>query len=204
MKIPKHIGIIPDGNRRWAVAHGMSKEKGYHYGLTPGLKVLQDAREYGVEEISFYGFTMDNCKRPKEQVKAFSQACIEAVRMIAKESVSLLVIGDTKSKCFPKELLGYTDRTDINGGGIKVNFLVNYSWKWDIMDNWNTGMHSAQIPRMDMILRWGGRRRLSGFLPIQSVYADIYVIDEMWPEYSSVQFDDAMRWYQKQDATLGG
>ena len=204
MRIPKHIGIIPDGNRRWAKSQGMGKEKGYQYGLAPGLKVVQDARKYGVEEITFYGFTMDNCKRPQEQVKAFTEACVEAVRIISCESVSLLVLGDTESKCFPRELLKYTERTDINGGGIKVNILINYSWKWDVINDLNKKIRSEQISRIDMIIRWGGRRRLSGFLPVQSVYADIFVIDDMWPEYLSSHFDEAIKWNQCQDVTLGG
>ena len=70
-RIPKHIGIIPDGNRRWARQNGLRKEEGYAYGLEPGLKLLRAARNYGIQELTYYGFTVDNCKRPKEQVSAF-------------------------------------------------------------------------------------------------------------------------------------
>ena len=59
---PVHVGIIPDGNRRWAVAHGLSKADGYHYGLEPGLRLLQQAKVYGIQELTYYGFTVDNCK----------------------------------------------------------------------------------------------------------------------------------------------
>ena len=79
---PKHIGIIPDGNRRWALAKGMGKQEGYAYGLDPGIRLLRLAKAQGIEEISYYGFTMDNCKRPKEQVRAFREACVEAVDML--------------------------------------------------------------------------------------------------------------------------
>lgn len=203
MRIPKHIGIIPDGNRRWAVSNGLKKSGGYEYGLSPGVRLLNIARKYGVEELTFYGFAMDNCKRPKEQVLSFTNACVEAVKLIEGEDVSILVIGDTSSSCFPKELLPYTSRTNFNKGVIKVNFLVNYSWKWDIFSN-NGTIHSADVSRIDLIIRWGGRCRLSGFLPIQSVYSDIYVIEDMWPEYEDEQFDKVIEWYQKQDVTLGG
>lgn len=204
LRIPKHIGIIPDGNRRWAANKGMKKSKGYEFGLGPGLDVLKAARKYGVEEITFYGFTKDNCKRPKQQVDSFTKACIDAIKLIADEDVSLLVIGDTSSPCFPKELLAYTTRTNINSGGIKVNFLVNYSWKWDLFGKKNGSIYSSDISRIDMIIRWGGRMRLSGFLPVQSVYSDMYVIEDMWPEYDDEHFDMAIKWYQKQDVTLGG
>ena len=75
-RIPKHIGIIPDGNRRWAKENGLQKEEGYAYGLQPGLQLLRLAQKYGIPEITYYGFTVDNCKRPKEQVRAFPRpAC---------------------------------------------------------------------------------------------------------------------------------
>ncbi|HCT65763.1 MAG TPA: dihydroorotate dehydrogenase [Lachnospiraceae bacterium] len=199
MRIPKHIGIIPDGNRRWAKENGMKKEEGYDYGLMPGLRLLREARKYGIEEITYYGFTVDNCKRPKEQLIAFSKACVDAVKMIENEDVSLLVIGNTKSSAFPTELLPYTHRVD-NNEKIKVNFLVNYGWKWDL----ENGLCSKEISRIDMIIRWGGMCRLSGFLPVQSVYSDIYIIRELWPDFQEEQLKGALEWYQKQDVTLGG
>ena len=213
MRIPKHIGIIPDGNRRWAQSNGLNKEDGYFNGLNPGLEVLRMAKELGVDEITYYGFTTDNCKRPKVQVDAFVKACVDAVNLIAKEDVSLLVLGNYESKFFPDELRKYTTRTDIGNGGIKVNFLVNYGWEWDVSSvdtdtisrrNILDTIKSNDISRIDLIIRWGGRRRLSGFLPIQSVYSDFFVIDDMWPDFKPSQFYNAISWYDKQDITLGG
>ena len=88
MRIPEHIGIIPDGNRRWARQAGLAKEAGYAYGLAPGLELLRLARDAGVREITYYGFTTDNCGRPSEQVRAFSAACVQAVEQIASEPAS--------------------------------------------------------------------------------------------------------------------
>lgn len=203
IRIPKHIGIIPDGNRRWAKEKGLKKQEGYEYGLNPGLRLLQLAKKYGVQELTYYGFTVDNCKRPVEQVKAFSKACVQAVKMIEKEEVSLLVVGNTNSSCFPKELLPYTKKREYSGENhnkIKVNFLVNYGWEWDLRHDWA----SKEISRVDMIIRWGGMCRLSGFLPIQSVYSDFYIIKELWPDFKELQLEEALKWYQKQDITLGG
>ena len=132
MRIPDHIGVIPDGNRRWAVDRGLAKEMGYREGLEPGLKLLRLCKKIGVKELTYYGFTADNTKRPSIQTKAFIQACIDAIELIANEDVSLLVIGNTESKVFPKALLPYTRRTNVGKGGIKVNFLVNYGWEWDL------------------------------------------------------------------------
>lgn len=206
LRIPKHIAIIPDGNRRWAQHHQMKKKDGYQKGLFPGVQVLRKAKEYGVKEITYYGFTTDNCKRPKEQKEAFQKACVDALQMIKEEgNVSLLVVGNNKSDNFPKELQNYTTRKDIGKPEIKVNFLVNYGWDWDLAGIENgEGYHSKEISRIDLIIRWGNMRRFSGMLPIQSVYADFYVVKNLWPDYQDKDFDDAISWYDKQDITLGG
>ncbi len=197
-RIPKHIGIIPDGNRRWAVLNGLKKDAGYEYGLSAGLKLLREAKKKGVEELTYYGFTTDNCKRPKEQVQAFSKACSKAVELIEKEGVSVYVLGNTRSLCFPKDLLPYTEKK--SGVGMKVNLLVNYGWEWDMRNGWP----SREIPRIDMVVRGGGMCRLSGFLPVQTVYSDFYIIKDLWPDFKEIQFTDALDWYRKQDVTLGG
>lgn len=213
MRIPNHIGVIPDGNRRWALNKGLKKEDGYDYGLKPGLELLRLAKKAGIKEITYYGFTMDNCKRPAVQQDAFKKACVDAIHMISSEGSLLLVVGNSQSPSFPKELLPYTKRTEINGGGIKVNFLVNYGWEWDIehiltapdtAHSIPSKLHSSDISRMDLIIRWGNMRRLSGFLPIQSVYSDFYVVEDMWPDFQPSHFEKALEWYDKQDITLGG
>lgn len=200
-RTPTHIGVIPDGNRRWATLNGMKKQDGYAYGLEAGLKLLRSAKAHGIKELTYYGFTVDNCKRPKEQVTAFSKACSEAVKIMERENVAISVIGNSKSPLFPAELLPYTHvRQEIEKNIMRVNLLVNYGWEWDMKNNWA----SRDVPRIDMVIRWGGMCRLSGFLPIQTVYSDFYIVKELWPDYNEKQFDNALDWYQRQDVTLGG
>lgn len=67
-----------------------------------------------------------------------------------------------------------------------------------------TGLKTAEVSRIDLIIRWGGRRRLSGFPPVQSVYADMYVVDELWPDFRTAHVEEALAWYSRQDVTLGG
>ena len=92
---------------------------------------------------------------------------------------------------------------------------MNYGWNWDLnygikqsdfdpKQDFTKNIASSDISRMDLIIRWGGRRRLSGFLPIQSIYSDFYVAEEMWPDYNLNQVHAALQWYQDQDITLGG
>jgi undecaprenyl diphosphate synthase len=212
-RLPKHVGIIPDGNRRWAIQKGFQKQDGYSHGIDPGFLLYETCLELGIPEVTFYGFTVDNTKRPAEQKKAFQKACVDAVNILANRDASLLVIGNAESPQFPKELLPFTTRQHFGRGLIKVNFLVNYGWKWDLNHGLKQGtangkLHesiaSYDISRIDLIVRWGGRRRLSGFLPVQSIYADFYVVDDLWPDFKPEHFHEALDWYQGQDITLGG
>ena len=110
-------------------------------------------------------------------------------------------MGDETSAQFPAELLPYRKRSD---GGIKVNLLVNYGWEWDLAAMKTGHSHSVDISRIDLIVRWGGACRLSGFLPIQSVYADMFVVNELWPDFEPEQFLRSLDWFNRQDRTLGG
>ena len=145
MRIPSHIGIIPDGNRRWAVDNGLTKDKGYSLGISPGLLLFKMCEKYGIKEITYYGFTTDNTKRPTNQKEAFIDACIKSVRILSKENAELLVLGNTTSPSFPKELLPFTTRRVFGKGGVKVNFLVNYGWEWDLNMLKNSDINKKNI-----------------------------------------------------------
>jgi undecaprenyl diphosphate synthase len=217
-RIPKHVAFIPDGNRRWAQNRGLGKEAGYAYGLEPGFQLYNICLALQIEELTVYGFTSDNTKRPPEQTAAFRQACVDAVVGLSKLDASLLVVGNDDSPLFPPELKPYRTRQVLGKGSLKVNFLVNYDWHWDLSKaaakmNGATGgnrksfaecIGSSEVSRIDIVVRWGGRRRLSGLLPVQAVYADFYVIDDLWPDFKPDHFFEALRWYESQDISLGG
>lgn len=200
-RLPRHIGFIPDGNRRWALERGLAKEDGYASGIAPGLALVEACQRLEIEEISIYGFTQDNTRRPAVQKERFSQACVEFALEIARRDTALLVIGDVTSAQFPLALRPFTVR---QGNGMKVNLLVNYGWKWDLNGLKGGRLHSHKVSRIDLIVRWGGGRRLSGFLPAQSVYADIFVVDAYWPDYKPAHMEEALTWFAGQDQTLGG
>ena len=200
-RVPRHVGFIPDGNRRWAASRGLPKEKGYAHGVHPGFLLFEACKGFGIAEASIYCFTQDNTKRPTRQKNAFSAATVQFALELARRGAALLVVGDETSAQFPQELTRFRER---EGGGMKVNLLVNYGWEWDLAGLKNGGLRSAAVSRLDLLVRWGGGRRLSGFLPVQSVYADFYVRDKLWPEYEPGHFQSALDWFKDQDQTLGG
>ena len=213
-RIPTHIGIIPDGNRRWALKENLQKHDGYHHGVKPGFILYEQLIQYGIKEATFYGFTKDNTNRPAVQTRAYVKACIDAVKILENRDANLLVIGNTESKVFPDALKKYANKRVMFGKGlININFLVNYDWNLDLSTAQNTpkssnifaqNIASKDISRMDLIIRWGGRTRLSGFLPVQSVYSDFYVLEKYWPDFEKTDLLEALNWYQNCDVTLGG
>ncbi|MGQ0654751.1 MAG: undecaprenyl diphosphate synthase family protein [Betaproteobacteria bacterium] len=202
-RVPRHVGFIPDGNRRWAQARGAAKRTGYFAGVAPGLRLLDLCRELGIREVSIYGFTRENVLRPADQVADFRKACVDFSQRAIGAGAALRVFGDTASPVFPPELAGAARAR--SAGEPRVNLLVNYGWKWDLAALGRSGaLATEEVPRVELVVRWGGRRRLSGFLPIQCAYADIYVLDTLWPDMTAQEFIDAVHWYQRQDVTLGG
>jgi undecaprenyl diphosphate synthase len=199
--LPRHVGFIPDGNRRWAANRGLPKEEGYQFGIEPGLALFELCKSRGIPEVSVYGFTQDNTKRASPQIQAFRSACVDFALEIARRGAALLVVGNDKSPQFPDELQAFRTR---QGEGINVNFLANYGWEWDLAGLKEGQVRSHDVSRLDLIVRWGGGRRLSGFLPVQSVYADFYVVDDYWPDFRPEHLDEALAWFKEQDQTLGG
>ncbi|HSL24562.1 MAG TPA: undecaprenyl diphosphate synthase family protein [Vicinamibacterales bacterium] len=214
-RIPRHIGFIPDGNRRWAVARGLQKRAGYAAGIEPGLRLIDMCRELGVEEVSAYGFTKENVRRPSDQVACFREACAEFALAALDAGVALLAVGDTRSELFPDALRPFSQTR--SPGDIRFNLLVNYGWEWDLAQAcaaprgpgrgrpaFLNVLGSRGVSRVDLVVRWGGRRRLSGFLPIQCAYADFCTIDTLWPDMRLEEAREALAWYCGQDVTMGG
>lgn len=213
-RVPRHVGFIPDGNRRWALARGLQKGAGYLAGIEPGLRLLEICRGLGIQEVTAYGFTKENVRRPTAEVEAFRSACAEFGLRAVEHGAALLALGDATSRVFPEALRPFSH--DRSPGTIRFNLLVNYGWRWDL-EAGRRGSESAadgrdathalgshQVSRIDLVVRWGGRSRLSGFLPIQCAYADLFIVDALWPDMRPDEFNEALRWYRTQEITLGG
>lgn len=214
-RLPRHIGLIPDGNRRWARARGLPSAAGYAAGVGPGLRLLECAEAAGIEDVTAYGYTKENVCRPRDQVRAFERACIDLAELAMARGTALLVVGDVGSRRFPDVLRPWAYQR--SPGRLRFNLVVNYNWQWDLAHALRTAsrgpyitskpgsiLGSSVIPRIDLVVRWGGRHRLSGFLPIQCAYADFYAVDALWPDMQPTSFQDALRWYARQEITLGG
>lgn len=211
MRVPRHVGFIPDGNRRWAEARGLGRHEGYAAGVAPGLALIDECRALGIEEVSIYGFTIENTHRSRAQVDAFRRACVEFAERVLDTGAALLVIGDDRPRTFPVELRPLTLRR--SAGDLRVNLLVNYGWQWDLTTAQGVrgtraeplaGLRSHGASRIELVVRWGGRQRLSGFLPVQCAYADLHVIDTLWPDMQLAEFRGALHWFAQQEVTLGG
>lgn len=101
-RLPRHIGFIPDGNRRWAEQRGLARGEGYAAGIEPGLLLLEECARLSIAELSIYGFTQENTRRPREQTQAFRAACVEFARRAAERGVALRILGDATSPVFPQ------------------------------------------------------------------------------------------------------
>lgn len=193
----------------------MNKEEGYAAGLAPAWTLYREGMRLGIAEVSVYGFTQDNTRRPRIQVEAFQQACVRFAREMVEAGVPLQAIGDSRSDLFPAELRQLCRAPDPRPGWPKINLLVNYGWRWDLetgmraaaegrASSWLEGLGSRDVSRVDLVVRWGDRRRLSGMLPIQTTYADFHVVGALWPDFELRHVHEALTWYQDQDVTLGG
>lgn len=194
---------------------GLAPGEGYFAGLERGFVMLDECKDIGIEEVSVYGFTHENTHRPSEQKGAFTAAVVGFAEEAIHRGAAVQVIGNDRSPAFPEELRPFV--AERQGAGLKVNLLVNYGWEWDLRQAILRGgsldakgvalmdlLGSRAASRIDLVIRWGGCQRLSGFLPVQTVYADAYFTPELWPDYEVAQFHAALEWYARQDVTLGG
>jgi undecaprenyl diphosphate synthase len=167
LRVPTHVGVIPDGNRRWAQARGLPKSAGYDQGIEPAKRFYEVVWDLGIREVSSYVFTKENMHRPKEQIAAFKAAFVSFLDWVRAQDVSVLLVGDTRSPSFPAGLEHLAVPEEDRDAKRRLNLLVNYSWKWDVaeaarQDGAAAGgdplgrIGSRHVSRIDLVVRWGG------------------------------------------------
>lgn len=226
MNIPNHVGIIVDGNGRWATKQGKIRSEGHLAGSKNLDKLCKYIFDKGIKVLSLYVFSTENFKRSKEEVNYLMNLFIEKFKhdfkTLNKKGIKIIFSG--RREPLKKEILDIIDditfKTKNNTNGI-LNFCLNYGSHAEIvdackkimLDNINIEYINEEIfkkylyndlPDLDLLIRTGGEIRLSNFMLWQAAYAELYFTDTLFPDFDSKEFDLAIESYNKRDRRFGG
>lgn len=229
-KVPMHVGIILDGNRRLAKKLMLKPHKGHEWGAKKVEKLFDWCKELGIKELTLYSFSVENFNRPKQEFdylmeifkKEFTR--LKDDKRLVEDKVKINFIGRTWM--FPKELqkiMGeLVDNTKTNDGYI-VNFAMAYGGRAEVIDavkkiasqvkkgeidvdNINEESFSRNLymeDEPDLIIRTGGEKRTSNFLIWQSVYAEFIFLEKMWPEFEKEDLIESIEEYGRRNRRFG-
>lgn len=224
--IPKHIGIILDGNRRWAKKRNLPTFEGHRRGFLNVKKIASYAYQQGVEILTLYAFSTENWQRNKSEVaylmKLFKLFVTREVDEIAKQGIKVNIFG--RPQDFDTEMRKYIKQAEVktkhNKKGI-LNVCLSYGGRDEIVRAVNKALKnknirhitqseiskhldSAGLPDPDLIIRTSGEQRLSNFLTWQSVYSELYFPKKHWPGFDKHDFDQAIEEYGRRQRRFGG
>lgn len=229
--VPKHIGIIMDGNGRWAKKRLLPRVMGHRQGAIALDRLLNDAKGLGVEHITVYAFSTENWTRAEEEVKGIMGILREYInkyfRDYANSDFRVDSIGDLSalSPDLQKDIAELKEVSK-NKKGIHLTIAMNYGGRDEIRravqkiaqdvkdDKLAVGnitqelissyLDSAGTPDPELIIRTSGELRTSNFLMWQSAYSEYYITDKLWPDFTIEDFKDAIASYQSRDRRFGG
>jgi len=226
-KIPQHIGIIMDGNRRWAREKGLKPvTKGHEAGVPVLKKVLQWCHNRGVKVLTVWAFSTENKGRSAGEISLLFKLMIKSLKEYIKElnekGVKFMVSGRIEDlpKVFQNELTKAIELTKNNSKGI-LNIALNYGGRAEIVDAVKNiikqglkaeqvdeqvisdHLYTSELPNPDLIIRTSGEQRLSGFLPWQSVYAELYFCPKYWPDFTTQDLEKALKSFQGRERRFG-
>ena len=224
--IPRHIGIIMDGNGRWAKKRLLPRSAGHIQGAKAFRRCLRYCSSAGIECVTFYAFSTENWKRPQEEVNAlmklFSDYLDEGLEM-DDDDVVMRFIGDMTP--FDSSLRQKMERmaADTAGNhGTVCNIAVNYGGRDDILhavkrlmkdgadanslteDSIGANLYTAGLPDVDLIIRPSGEQRISNFMIWQAAYAEYVFMDVLWPDFTEKDLDAALEEYSRRNRRFGG
>lgn len=229
--LPVHIGIIPDGNGRWAQKRNMPRSMGHRQGSKTLKQVMNYAADIGIKYVTIYAFSTENWKRPKEEVDALmdllSEFLGESRDELFKKNVRVRIIGEIKSLSDTlSERIEDVEKATAENTGLHLTIALNYGGRDEIIkavkkicedykcgnlniDEINDGkfkeyLYTKDMPDPDLIIRTAGEHRVSNFLIWQGAYAEFYSSPVLWPDFKSADFDEALRDYKNRDRRYGG
>lgn len=230
IQIPVHVGVIMDGNGRWAKKRGLPRKFGHREGAKNFRTITRHAKSVGVKYITFYAFSTENWKRPKDEVDAIMELFekyLDEVRDFIDENIRVRFIGDRSglketlqrkmasveedSKDFDSMTLvlaiNYGGRDEICHSVRKIARMVKDGelQPEDITRNLiEKNLYTEEIPPLDLVIRPSGEQRLSNFMIWQAAYAEFYYTNILWPDFRSEDFDRAVIAYSERNRRFGG
>ncbi len=228
--LPKHVAIIMDGNGRWAKQKGLSRIAGHKAGVKALQKIVNYSAMEGVEVLTIYAFSSENWKRPRAEVsmlmELFNTSLQARFKDLHDNNIRLRFIGDLS--LFPEKLrqsMTDTENITTNNTGLELVVAVNYGGRWDIasafkklnkeISNGNIKLKDidealigkfmclSDLPEPDLFIRTGGEMRISNYLLWQLAYTELYFDDCLWPDFSTANFGEALKWYAGRERRFG-
>ena len=230
-RLPRHVAVIMDGNGRWATSRGLDRSAGHIEGVNTVRRITEAASEAGIEYLTLYTFSTENWNRPKAEVDALMQLIVTAVERetpdLIRNNVRLRMIGDTDR--LPDQARERLDRCIADTShcsGLTLTLALSYSSRWEIREacrrfatdvmegkkspesmmtdaDFEQYLSTASMPDPDLLIRTGGDFRVSNYLLWQIAYAEIYVTDTFWPDFSREDFITAIANYQNRERRFG-
>lgn len=215
-RIPKHVAIIMDGNRRWAKAKGLGAVAGHAFAVDSVVEQLVErSGELGITHLTLWAFSTENWGREAEEVKGimnlFRKALMTKVKTLIQKGARLKMIGDI-SKFAPdiQEGMKAAMQASEKNDKITVTFALNYGGRDEIVRAVKKGgvdfekyLDTVGTPDPDLIIRTGGEQRMSGFMMWQSAYSEFYFTETLFPEFGPEQLDIAIEEYQSRQRRFG-
>ena len=218
-----HIAIIMDGNGRW----GRKKKKSRNFGHINGIRVIEklvkDSIKIKVPILTFYTFSTENWRRPKKEINflfnLIDQYFVKEINNLVKNNIKINIIGNIK--ILPKKIrlrLIESMRRTNKCKKILINLAINYGSKDEIVEavrsirrkkvpisikNFENNLYTKNLPDPDILIRTGGKKRLSNFLLWQLAYSEIYFIDKLWPDFNITDYHRVIKHFKKVKRNFG-
>jgi undecaprenyl diphosphate synthase len=225
-KIPNHIVLFPDGNRRWAKGKGLPSMDGHLAGEKKFHDFLLWCKNRGVKTITVFGFSTENWNRSKEEVdylmKLLNDYLLEGFDNFEKEKVKVRIIGQKERvPDFLQQTIKKIEEKTKDFDEAFLNLAISYGGRWDILNAvkniikegidpekineelFEGYLSTAGLPAPDLVIRAGGEKRMSNFVLWQAAYSELYFSPKMWPEFSEQDFNDALEEFDKRTRRFG-